>query len=172
MPQLVPLRRLRWTVARTGRPPKPTALKKLQGTLKKHRAARIREWRPPAGAPSMPTRLDARAREVWKDAIAILLPSGILTSADGEALADYCRAVSRGDAADELVDKEGLTAATAEGIKVHPAVTIARRERDAAARFRSLFGLDPSSRARLNVPEKPKSDPTEDFLFRPLKVVK
>lgn len=158
-------------MARTGRPPKPTALKKLKGTLRKHRQ-RTREWQPPAGAPPMPTSLDARAREVWRDAVGLLLPAGILTKADGEALADYCRAVSRADAADELVAAAGLTTATAEGIKVHPAVTIARRERDAAARFRSLFGLDPSSRSKLNVPEKPKEDPTEDFLFGKLKVVK
>ena len=159
-------------MARTGRPPKPTALKKLKGTLRKHRAARVKEWRPPAGAPPMPKSLDDRARQVWKECIGLLVPAGILTMADGEALADYCRAVSRADAADLVVADEGLTTATAEGIKVHPAVTIARRERDAAARLRSLFGLDPSSRSKLNVPEKPKEDPTEDFLFGKLKVVK
>lgn len=156
----------------TGRPPTPTAVKRLKGTLQKCRAEKIREWRPPSGAPPMPKSLDARAREVWKDCVGLLVPAGILTKADGEALADYCRAVSRADAADLVVADEGLTTATAEGIKVHPAVTIARRERDAAARLRGLFGLDPSSRARLNVPEAPKADPTEDFLFGKLKVVK
>jgi P27 family predicted phage terminase small subunit len=159
-------------MARTGRPPKPTALKRLKGTYRKDRQ-RGREWQPPAGAPAMPKSLDARAREVWRECVALLLPPGILTIADGEALADYCRAVSRADAADAVVADEGLTTATAEGIKVHPAVTIAQRERSAAARLRTLFGLDPSSRAKLNVPEAPKTDEAADFLFRPpLKVVK
>jgi len=160
-------------MAKTGRPRKPTALKRIQGTLRKDRS-KPREWIPPAGAPAMPKTLDARAREVWRECVGLLEPAGILTKADGGALADYCRALSRADAADVLVAKEGLTCATAEGIKAHPAVGIARRERDAATRLRALFGLDPSSRARLSVPEKPKADATEDFLFRgpALKVVK
>ena len=159
-------------MARTGRPPVPTALKKLKGTLQKCRAEKVREWKPPAGAPEMPADLDKLARKVWKDALELLVPAGILTKADGEALADYCRAVSLAAQASALVAREGLTVETSEGVKAHPAVAIQRRERDAAARFRTLFGLDPSSRAKLNVPEQPKEDPTEGFLFGGLKVVK
>ena len=161
-------------MARTGRPPKPTAVKKLAGTLRKHRVNRS-EWQPPAGAPPMPEGLDAVARAEWKIAVELLVPAGILTLADGRVLESYCRSVSRARAAEVVVEAEGLTVETQNGCQAHPAVGIARQAWEAARRYGESLGLDPSSRARLKVPPKPAEDPDEKFLSRgrpPLAVVK
>jgi P27 family predicted phage terminase small subunit len=161
-------------MARTGRPHKPTALKKLAGTLRKDRTNR-QEWIPPAGAPTMPEGLDAVARAEWRKAVELLLPAGLLTLADGRILESYCRAVSRARAAAAVVETEGLTVETQQGCQAHPATGIEHRAWEAANRYGERLGLDPSSRSKLRVPEKPKADPDEDFLSRgrpPLTVVR
>ena len=149
---------------RSGRPPKPTALKKLKGTLRKHRVNHA-EWTPPPEAPPEPDDLDKVAQSEWRKAVDLLLPSGILTRADGRVLESYCRAVSRARAAETIVAAEGLTVESPNGLKAHPAVGIARQAWEAAGRFGERLGLDPSSRAKLHAPQAPKKDEAAEFLF-------
>ena len=47
-----------------GRTPKPTEMKKLAGTLRKHRQ-NLDEPQPEAGTPEPPADLDTAAREAW-----------------------------------------------------------------------------------------------------------
>ncbi len=152
-------------MARTGRPPKPTALKKLKGTLQKCRENR-QEWHPPAGAPALPEGMPKVAQSEWRKAVELLVPSGILTQADGRVLESYCRSIARARAAEEIVEREGLTVETQQGCQAHPAVGIARQAWEKADRYGEKLGLDPSSRARLKAPEAPKVDPDEEFLSR------
>jgi P27 family predicted phage terminase small subunit len=160
-------------MARTGRPPKPTELKRLKGTLRKHRVNRA-EWHPPAGAPPMPEGLDAVAQAEWRSAVELLVPAGILTQADGRILESYCRSVSRARAAEAVVELEGMTNETQNGCQAHPCVGIARQAWEKADRYGEKLGLDPSSRAKLQAPGQKQVDPDEDFLDRrpALQVVK
>ena len=158
-------------MARTGRPRKPTKLKKLQGTLQKCRATKD-EWQPPAGTPPMPAHFGADARREWQRVVPLLLDAGLVTLADGSTLEAYCESYQRWKDAARLVTKEGQVVDTPFGPKAHPAVKIEQAERLQCMKYAERFGLDPSSRSRLSV-QKPKEtkDVAEEQLFGPLKVV-
>jgi P27 family predicted phage terminase small subunit len=70
---------------KTGRPPLPTKVKLLRGTLRKHRVNPT-EPTPSPGAPSMPPTLPESARHAWRWLVRLLLSMRILTKADGPVL--------------------------------------------------------------------------------------
>lgn len=146
-----------------GRPRKPTAVKKMKGTLQKCRVL-ADEWKPPAGSPPEPPGMGRVATGLWRDKVRMLADAGVVTLADGEVLEAWCRAVESARLAEAMVKKEGITTETRSGVTMHPAVRIARNSWDAAARLGGLLGLDPSSRSRLTSPKKPESDDVGDFL--------
>jgi P27 family predicted phage terminase small subunit len=94
-----------------GRKPTPTPLKILRGT----RADRIPKAEPhaPAGRPKPPAHLDKVARAEWRRMVPILEKLGVLTQAEGGALAVYCVAYSRWVTACEAIDAEAEVAAEA-----------------------------------------------------------
>ena len=150
-------------MAGPGRPPKPTAVKELAGTLQPCRTNRD-EWKPPVGIVPEPQGLDAMALGLWREKVVMLTDAGVLTLADGEVLEAWCRAVATARAADAVVAEEGLTTPTQAGITTHPCVRISRNAWDAAARLGGLLGLDPSSRSKLHAPKKPEVDAVGEFL--------
>ena len=158
-------------MARTGRPPKPTALKKLQGTLKKSRV-NINEWKPPAGAPKMPAHFKGHAAREWRRVVPMLLDAGLLTLADAPTLEAYCETYARWKDAAAIVDAEGLVVEAKQGPVPHPAVNIEKAARKDCMEFAQRFGFDPSSRSKLAAPKKESKDQTQDFLFTGLQVVK
>lgn len=150
-----------------GRPPKPTALKVLQGGDTR-KSRRKNEPKPDVGIPACPEYLDGYARAEWDAVAPILATLRILTIADRGALEMLCRAYDEYREATDNVEKDGATyeTATENGsviIKAHPAVN---QRNDAWRRYRAAlsdFGLTPSSRAKIAVdPEKPK-DPIADW---------
>jgi len=79
---------------------------------------------------------------------------GLLTVIDGDALAAYCQAWCEFMIATETLAKEGRHFTTESGyLAPHPAVAQQRSAWQAIKAFAALFGLDPASRARLEVPD-------------------
>src|SRR2546421_647039 len=76
---------------------KPTGLKVLEGTYRRDRAKR--EPKPLPVAPACPSWLDATGRAKWRELKPQLDRLGLLTEIDGDALAAYCSAWSRYQAA-------------------------------------------------------------------------
>ena len=146
-----------------GRKPTPTALKVLQGNPGK-RPLNRREPKPPPTAPGCPTWLSIEAKAEWRRVVPVLDQLGMLTKVDRAALATYCEEWATFVYAQRLVHEHGIT------IKVHestsldgqtlyfrptknPALQVARDAADKVRQFASEFGLTPSARTRLEIPE-------------------
>lgn len=150
-----------------GRKPKPTHLKLITGNPGKRKLEPEREPRPAVGVGSMPRgMLNAEAQKLWRDLAPKLERLGILTEVDGPAFALLCVwwGIARQAAREVrengcLWDKDGLGRE-----RRHPAVMVLKQATEQFQRLASEFGLTPSMRARLKVPE-PTSDDDEFFEF-------
>lgn len=167
-------------MGKRGPPPKPSKLKKLQGTYRRDRAA-PKEMAPPAGAPVRPGWLDAEGKREWDLVVPQLAACGILATIDAAMLADYCAAHSLAVRATKRYQREGLMVADGDRRVKNPLIKVAQEARAQARLLAAEFGLSASSRSRISVPDwKPggagastakaapaTADQVEDFLFRP-----
>ena len=147
----------------SGRPRKPTALKKPQGNPGKRRLNK-HEPKLPLGIPEMPDGLSAIAQAEWKAIVPLLTNMGVLTPADGKALAAYCSCYALWMRAEQEIAQYGIT----EFGKVNPAVRV---RSDALRQMKSFlieFGLTPASRSKLSLSNaRDNVDPFEAFLEGP-----
>lgn len=137
-----------------GRKPKPTLTRRLEGNPGK-RPLNNREPALPAEVPDCPDHLDAEARAEWFRTAAVLREMGLLTRADRAALAAYCTVYSRWVHAEAQVKKFGAIVKSPEkGFPMKsPYLTIADQALEAMRKLLVEFGLTPSSRSRIKVPE-------------------
>ena len=150
-----------------GPAPKPTEIKKQQGTWRADRETpdEVR----PAGTAQCPVWLEPEAQIEWQRLAPELERLGLLTSVDQAAFAAYCSAYARWVAAELMVREEGMTFVTNNGyIQQHPAVGISTRALEQMKGYLQQFGMTPASRARLTsqVPggKASEQDP-EEWLF-------
>jgi len=119
-----------------------------------HRPKNHSEPKPPPIAPSCPYWLDRRAKNEWKRVVALLEPLGLITQIDRAALAAYCQCYSEWVQADEVIQEQGMNFETPNGyLQQRPEVAIRQKARADMLRFAARFGLTPSDRAGLKVPE-------------------
>jgi phage terminase small subunit len=123
-------------------PTKPTALKIIQGNPGK-RPLNKHEPKPTPGC-KMPKFLKGRAARIWGEFAPELERVGVLTTVDGPMLAAWCLLVAKMETA-----FDSMTAAEISQMRMISAV----------------FGMEPSSRARLSVkPDEPVEDPAAKYL--------
>lgn len=144
-----------------GRPRKPTALHKLEGTYRPDREPKHQPT-PDARVPDCPADLAGIARETWMHYAPLLGSAGLLTLADEAGFRLFCEAAALYDEACRVLADEGLTYTTPTGqVKPRPEVGI----RDVAVRdMKSLmteFGMTPSSRSRIHVEPPAATEPSE-----------
>jgi P27 family predicted phage terminase small subunit len=141
---------------------KPTALKLLHGDDRQH-PERINKAEPkPAELADLipPVELDQLAREVWDYYAPRLQRTRVLTDVDVHTLAALCVAWSNYVQAVQVVRAEGPLIDGYRGSKVrNPAALVAKDSLGEFLRLATEFGLTPSSRARLTVPEGGEVDP-------------
>lgn len=157
-----------------GRKPKPTALKLLAGDRPDR--VNLAEPRPAGGPPAPPEGLDAEAAAEWARMVPMLERMGVLTEADGPALAIYCRAHSRAVRAQKQLDEDGAYVRSGEErdekgnvtksgvIKGNPAAGVLRTAETTMLKVLGLFGCDPSNRSRVKAQVKPEPDAFDAFL--------
>lgn len=137
-------------MGKRGPAPKPTQLKILHGEKRPSRIGR--EPQPREAMPLPPEGMTKIGLEVWTYTVRELGPMRIATSADRDALAAYCEAVSIHRRATRLLAQEELLIEGQRGNWVrNPAVQM---QRDAAATMKSFaaeFGLTPRARAEFKV---------------------
>src|SRR5437899_7843547 len=135
---------------------KPTAQKLAEGNRGK-RPLNLREPKALPGEPEMPSGMTEQARAVWPEVVAILKSNDVLFKTDGLAIMDLCsnlvlflqadRAVQRmGSVREQLDEATGVST-----LRLNPSVRV---RSDAEKRLRAcwqLVGLDPSSRAGVQV---------------------
>ena len=99
-------------------------------------------------APRAPGWLSAQAKAEWRRIMPLLIVRRILTEADMASVENYCVAIGQVRATEDIINREGFTIVTANGLRAHPAVRI---QSDAMTRARLLaaeLGLTPVSRSR------------------------
>jgi P27 family predicted phage terminase small subunit len=111
--------------------------------------------------------MDAEAKREWNSIIPELSRMNLLSSADRAALAAYCQAYADLASAVKTLRKTGKTIKTEKGNFVqHPAVGQKNRAMLIMGKFLAEFGLSPSSRTRLSVPETNAEEDAMDAFLR------
>ena len=150
-----------------GRRRKPTAAHKRDGTFRTTRHGDRNE--PEFGRPDFrpPPELDAMAKKEWKRLAGELAKLGLLTRADRSVFAVYCQSWSDYIRyTEQLNAMRTVTYTRTDGtVGITPLVAARKTAwmtlKDAAGRF----GLDPSSRASLDVAPMKDGETDEDFIF-------
>ncbi len=159
--------------SRSGRKPKPSALKTLAGNPGK-RALNRREPTPAVGLPPRRPELDADATAEWQRLGPALVRLGVLTEADGEAFTALCvlygravqiRRAMQDDAAKPLTYRYSHDADGNERVeaKENPLWAIERRTLQLWRAYLGEFGLTPTSRAKVIATQPETADPFAEF---------
>ena len=146
-----------------GRKPKPTALKILEGNPG-CRKLNENEPKPLPVIPDCPKWISGQARKVWEKLAPMLEGMGLLTEADEIALAAICSLYARYKDLEKVIDKKGYTEKNSRsGVKAVPEFAMSRDCLKLLKSFLAEFGLTPSSRSRINLPQPETDDPLEEF---------
>ena len=120
--------------------------------------------KPKPAVPKPPKWLSAAGRREWRRVAPALYDLGLLTELDRQALAQYCAAVARIEEAEKAL-KDGQTYETQGGRKfLRPEYRILQDAIKEVRAHVALFGLSPSARMRMELPEPPAQDEMEDLL--------
>lgn len=155
-----------------GRPPKPTAIKVIQGTFRPSREIENPAPELYTKAPKPPKNLTRKdhpiARKEWARIAPELVELGLLSNVDLVALECYCLAYERKHLAEEaLGDGLGMTFTTPNGYQQQrPELSIAAQASKEVLGYLVQFGMSPASRSRVSSPKKKTgaADPMEDLL--------
>jgi P27 family predicted phage terminase small subunit len=152
----------------TGRRPKSTTEKRLHGNPGR-RPLPKNELEPERGIPEPPEWLSDVALEHWRTLAPELDAAGVLTVADGHALAMLCEAHAEWRSASEAIEQKGevYTKVTAAGKSTPVARPEVAMRSDAWSRMKSMlaeFGLTPSSRSRVSATPQAPSGKLARFL--------
>ena len=151
-----------------GRKPKPTNLKRLQGTYRPDRANSTEpQFEVPSRMPNVPRYLDEHAAEVWRDLGGGLLRAGLLTVVDKYALAMFCVPAGRYIHGNLMIEKTGGPVLTSDAGNLYqnPWLHVVNKAFDQMRQMLSEFGLSPAERARLHVAVADGEPSLADQLF-------
>lgn len=154
-------------MGRRGPPKQPTALKIARGNPGK-RPLNDREPKPPSGIPDTPDGLTELAKAHWDRVVPALDQMGVLTRTDGIALETYCREWARWRSAHEKTEKMPMVplkdkSGEVIGFVESPYSKLATKLAPILQKYEREFGLTPSSRADIKLPDG-KGDDLERFL--------
>ena len=140
-----------------GRPPKPAALKAINGNPGNRPIPRNPE--PTRGAPLPPGNLKGEALAAWGRIVPELDAIGLLTKVDRDYLVAYCESYATFDTARRIMAEDGpLVYGRDGGLVKNPAAQVMKDAADMMLKFGGRFGLSPQDRARLALPN---SEPDE-----------
>jgi P27 family predicted phage terminase small subunit len=133
-----------------GRKPKPAALRLLEGNPGR-RPIRD-EPQPRYGAPARPRFLDVDARKEWDRLAPEMGRLKLLTTLDGALFTVYVTTYSHWLSCEAVIRAQGMTQTSARGIvRIRPEARLALRYVEQLRGIVSDFGLNPTSRTRLDV---------------------
>ena len=145
-------------------PPKPTALKKLEGTYRKDRAVK-NEIQPSIEVGlTAPNDLNEWGVKLWDDVMSEYSKIGLITKVDMASLMSVCMEWGIYCEACDIVSSQGLQVMDDKGnLQVNPARRIAN---DAFKNYKSMcieFGMTPASRTKISAPEQNMNDQFAEF---------
>lgn len=147
------------------RPKKPTAMKLLHGNRKS--TINANEPKFSVGGVECPVWLTPIAAAEWERIMKEFEHTGLVTNVDQAALATYCQSYARYLQAEAQVEtlgimiQEEITDRAGKGTgryrwKRNPATIVSKDERAVMLAAGRLFGMNPSSRSTMAVPESDK----------------
>lgn len=149
-----------------GRPKKPTQIKIAEGNRGKRPLDPTTEPQFSTSLPVAPDFLDKDARAEWDSMISLMDGLGLLTAADGRALAGYCQTYSLwSKACREFEKEEGKVTYLEFKTGKHyasPLVGVIDSLTNRMFSYLSHFGMTPSSRSKVSVAKQDK-DPFDEF---------
>jgi P27 family predicted phage terminase small subunit len=150
---------------RSGRKPKPTYLKVLEGNPG-HRPLNKDEPKPAPVRPACPRHLSDEAKKEWRRIVPELEIVGLITRIDRAALAMYCEAWGRWLEAEEALRKYGVMVKSPSGFPMQsPYLAVANKAMEQMRGLLTEFGMSPASRTRISVQEPDDADPEFEALL-------
>jgi P27 family predicted phage terminase small subunit len=146
-----------------GRKPRPTNMKKLEGC----RTDRINqnEPQPKRGKVKCPRWLMPEAKKEWKRIAGELEALRLLTEIDRAAFIGYCQSWAKYLRAEKLLREDGPLVTNEKGnLVANPAMWISSNSLKHMLKFAAEFGLTPSSRGRISIPQEKPEDPLDKLL--------
>jgi P27 family predicted phage terminase small subunit len=149
---------------KTGRKPKPSAVKKAAGNPGR-RPLNNNEPRPKVTNLPCPSQLQGEARSEWERVAPELARNGVLTRLDEKALLGYCVAWQRFvEAQVQIAEPKSHVLMTKSGYPIlNPYLTIADKALETMRRFAVEFGMTPSSRSNIHVAPEDENRPSNPF---------
>jgi P27 family predicted phage terminase small subunit len=146
-----------------GVPPRPKAVKLLQGVQKCR--INFQEPVPPSGMPQPPKYLDTEAKREWRRVAPLLSRMGVLTQIDGPAFALYCQTHSQWVTALRHLKEDENYVCVGNNMTIYqnPWFRIAQTCSAALNRILCEFGMTPSSRSRIRATPEHVDD-IDEFL--------
>lgn len=136
-------------------PPKPEAIRDLEGDRSKGKSAYGDTPKPKRGAPTPPHWLTSEALAEWGRIVPELETIGLLSVVDRAALTAYVTSWATFAECAQDIDSRGVMVEGRDGNLVkNPSVSM---QRDALAQIKAWcteFGLTPSARARMQLPSE------------------
>lgn len=148
-----------------GPAPKPLHMKLVDGTARSDRGAPDQPQ--PDGLPVKPEFADEIASDKWDELFPILDRMGVLTEADGDALALLCTWHAVYDRAAQALASYGadITFTTEGGYEAQRAeVGIMAKAADKLKALYREFGMTPSARTGVSVREPKKKSPLQKYV--------
>jgi len=141
-----------------GPKPKPSALKKKQGTFQKSRAPENEfEPEPIKVLPKPPLFLNKYSKNIYFEIGPILLEQGLLTNVDMDTFISYCIEMGTYYECKVALKKEGQVIKSKSGyMQPHPLVAICNASFNNAQKIAANFGFSPSARTRVGVAKQPE----------------
>ena len=152
-------------MGKRGPSPTPTNALKLRGSWR----AKSRKNEPDVDVekPLLPSWLTADAKIVWRQLSRDLESMGVLAKVDKNVLIRYCDMFARWKKCAAYIAKNGEANEIITGKSVyrqqHPEVGIYNKLTQQLLRIEQEFGLTPSARSRISLPEKPKQNDKSKF---------
>lgn len=145
-------------MAKPGPAPKPVELKILEGNPGK-RPLPNSHPKPQPVAPRIPYGIYPRARKFWKEHGPKLERLGILTEVDGPAFTMLAIHWALAFEAARVIRDDGLSTVDENGsVRKHPLLQVLRDNSTAFRLYAAEFGLTPSARGNLDIPEPADGD--------------
>ena len=140
-------------------PKTPTALRLLNGNPGK-RAMPKSEPEPTGenlrAQKGWPAGLMKKARPFYKRLLESM-PAELYRTADAQALVNYSNAAALAAQCVENLDRDGPVVEGLEGLKQSPWAQVLRQQMEVMNTWGSQLGLTPVARAKMSMPEKPKT---------------
>ena len=156
----------------SGRKPKPTALRLIEGNPGK-RALNKKEAKLDLAEPTPPEFLNTDAKVEWGRVVGTLFRAGLMTELDRGVLAAYCQAYGRWAQSERalarMADKDehnkALMVKTTNGNAIqNPLVGTANKAKADMVRYALEFGMSPSARSKVSAtPDDHKEDRLKEF---------